>query len=195
MENAPQEVEFEHRRLKPGALPHAIGPAGLKGLLVRTRLIRAGIVLLGAAGIAFATQRAGVELGGALCLFFAAMPILWVGGWLIGFLSQARRAARKLSQTVGSTQWQHELAAATELEKVKLALVDTGLSVTRNDATLLVGWQRVRIERVGPGALAVTFAHGERHEQLALPVTAFASQDAFDAFCLAMQKHVWAAQR
>ncbi len=201
MEPSQHEVEFEQRRLKPGALPQSLTPGKerFKGLLVRARLMRAAFVVVGAASIAFATQRAGIPLGGALCLFFVALPVLWVGGWIFGFLFQARRAARKLTQHVGSTKWQDELAAATVVERIKLSVNELGLSVTNSDGTQLIGWNRVRIERLAAGSLAVFFH--TQHEGLALneslnvPGTAFSSTDAFDAFCLEMQRHVWNAQR
>lgn len=201
MERSQYEVEFEQRRLDPGAIAQTLPPAreGMKRLLDRARVVRAVIVLVGAAALAFGTQRAGIPLGGALCLFFAALPVLWVGGWLVGFFTQAKRAARKLSSDVGSSAWQEKLKAATTIEKVKLSFNESGLTVTRHGEERLTGWNRVRIERINAGELAIhyhpAFADFSRPEVLSLPSTAFASTEAFDEFCLAMQKFVWSAQR
>ncbi|MGV3624236.1 MAG: hypothetical protein ACO1OB_25685 [Archangium sp.] len=195
------EVEFEQRRLDPGVIAQSIPPAqeGMKRLLNRARIVRAVIVLLGAASIAFGTQRAGIPLGGALCLFFGALPVLWIGGWLIGFITQARRAARKLNANVGSSEWQAKLKAATTIEKVKLSFNESGITVTRHETTKLTGWNRVRIERINAGELAIhyqpEFADTSRPELLNLPSSAFPTTEAFDTFCLEMQKLVWAAQR
>lgn len=204
MEPTPPEVEFEHRRLRPGTVPPSIQQAqarltGLQGKLVRrARLSRAIFVLLGAAAIAWGTQRAGIELPGALCFFFGALPLLWVGGWLFGFLFQARRAAKDVATTVGSTQWQGELQAATVVEKVRLSMSSLGLHVTRDEASQVIGWGRVRMDRMGPGTLAVYL--GEEtglalNEGLMVPRSAFGSDTAFDDFCLTMQRFIWEAQR
>lgn len=205
MELSPQEVEFEHRRLRPGTVPPSIVKAqerftGLRSKLVqRARLSRALFVLVGALGIAWATQRAGIELAGALCFFFGALPVLWVGGWLFGFLFQARSAAKDVATTVGSTQWQGELAAATVVEKVKLSMSSLGLHLTRDQETQVIGWGRVRMERMGPASLAVYLGNEPTglalNEALNVPRTAFGSDGAFDDFCLAMQRFIWEAQR
>jgi hypothetical protein len=199
------EVEFEHRRLKPGTVPVSLQKtqdrfsAMHTKLMQRARWSRVVFVLLGALAIAWGTQRAGIELPAALCFFFGALPVLWVGGWLFGFLFQARRAAKYVATTVGSTQWQGELAAATVVEKVKLSMSTLGLHVTRGDEAKVFGWGRVRMQRIGPGALAVFV--GEETTGLALneamnvPSTAFSSDTAFDDFCLAMQRFIWEAQR
>lgn len=193
------QVEFEHRRLKPGALPPSLAAPRerMRALLTRARLTRGVFVVLGAAAIAFFTQRAGIGLEGALCLFLFALPALWVGGWLLGFLFSARRAARKVAEAVGSSAWQGELAAATMLEKVKLSADAPGLEVTRAEGTQLVRWSSVRIERVGPETLAVSLGAEELalNESLMVPRAAFPSAEAFDEFCLTLQRFVWEAQR
>lgn len=205
MEPSPPEVEFEHRRLRPGTVPPSIRQAqdqlgGLRGkVLQRARISRAVFVLLGALAIAYGTQRAGIELPMAICFFFGTLPVLWVGGWLFGFLFQARRAAKDVAQKVGSTQWQGELAAFTVVEKVKLSMSPAGLHLTRGADSEVVDWARVKMDRMGPGTLAVYL--GEEKSGLALnegmmvPRTAFASDTSFDDFCLAMQRFIWEAQR
>lgn len=202
---SPPEVEFEHRRLRPGTVPPSIAKAqdrfgGVRAkLLQRARLSRAVFVIAGALAIAWATQRAGIELPMAICFFFGALPILWVGGWLFGFLFQARQAAKDVATTVGSTQWQGELAAVTVVEKVKLSMSSLGLHVTRGEESTVIDWNRVKMDRMGPGTLAVYL--GEEKTGLALnegmmvPRTAFSSDSSFDDFCLAMQRFIWEAQR
>ena len=203
MEPTSPEVEFEHRRLKPGAVPPSIqkaqdGLSGVRGkLLQRARVSRALFVLAGALAIAWGTQRAGIELPMAICFFFGALPVLWVGGWLFGFLFQARRAARDVATTVGSTKWQGELEAVTVVEKVKLSMSSLGLHLTRDADSQVVGWKRVRIDRVGPATLAIYFGGEELalNEALVVPRAAFSSDTTFDDFCLAMQRFIWEAQR
>ncbi len=192
-------MEFETRRLTPAALeaPLRGTRARLTSLLARARLVRVVVVVLGAAAIAFFTQRVGIELTGALCLFLVALPVLWVGGWLLGFFSSARRAARQAVREEGSGRWQVALEHATITEKVKLSAASGGLLVTRSDGAQLVPWREVRIERVNPGALAVYLASQSlaMNEGLLVPRAAFASPEAFDAFCLLLQRFVWEAQR
>lgn len=169
----------------------------MRSLLSKARITRGVFVLIGAAAIAFITQRAGISLGGALCLFLFALPALWVGGWLMGFLFSARRAAKKFARDVGSSQWQGELAAVTMLEKVKLSADAPGLEVTRTEGTQLVKWSSVRIERIGADTLAVSLGVEDLalNESLMVPRAAFPSAEAFDEFCLALQKFVWESQR
>ena len=205
MEPTPPEVEFEHRRLKPGTVPPSIRQAqdrfgGVRSkVLQRARISRAVFVLAGALAIAWATQRAGIELPLAICFFFGTLPVLWVGGWLFGFLFQARRAAKDVATTVGSTQWQGELAAVTVVEKVKLSMSSLGLHVTRGEESQVVGWNRVKMDRMGPGTLALYLGEEKSglalNEGLMVPRTAFASDTSFDDFCLAMQRFIWEAQR
>ncbi len=205
MEESKTEVEFEHRRLKPGTVPPSIQKAqdrfsGMRGtLLQRARWSRAVFVIAGALGIAWGTERAGIELPMALCFFFGALPVLWVGGWLFGFLFQARRAAKDVATTVGSTQWQGELAAVTVVEKLKLSMSSLGLHITRGEEVQVIGWGRVRMERMGPATLAVILGDEPSglalNESIMVPRTAFSSDTTFDDFCLAMQRHIWEAQR
>jgi hypothetical protein len=141
--------------------------------------------------VAFATQRAGVSLSGALCIFAGALPALWVMGWLSGALLHLRRTARQLGE-VGSTKWQAQVEAATRRSKVAFELLDTGLQVTREgSAASLVGYPRVGMQRLGPEVLVVN-VEGEAFQ---VPCAAFPSADEFDAFCLALQGHVWRAER
>ncbi len=169
----------------------------MRTLLSKARITRGIFVVIGAAAIAFITQRAGISLGGALCLFLVALPALWVGGWLFGFLFSARRAAKRFARDVGSSGWQNELAAVTMLEKVKLSADAPGLEVTRTEGTQLVQWKMVRIERVDADTLAVSLGLEDLalNESLMVPRAAFPSAEAFDEFCLTVQRFVWEAQR
>ena len=201
MEQPTLEIEFEHRRLKPGTVPASLqgAQARLSGLRRQAQWSRAVFVLVGALGIAWATERAGIALPGALCFFFGALPVLWVGGWLFGFLFQARRAAKAVAGKVGSTQWLGELAAVTVVEKVKLSMSAIGLHITRDQDTQVIGWARVRMDRMGPATLAV-FMNDEpsglaMNEGMMVPRAAFGSDTAFDDFCLAMQRFIWESQR
>lgn len=205
MEPTQTEVEFEHRRLKPGTVPPSLQKAqdrfsGMRGkVLTGARISRGIFVLLGALAIAWATERAGIELPGAICFYFGALPVLWVGGWLFGFLFQARRAAKDVATTMGSTQWQGELSAATVVEKVKLSMTSLGLNITHGAETQVVGWPRVRMERMGPDGLVV-FVNQDggglaMNEAMQVPRSAFSSDSAFDDFCLTMQRFIWEAQR
>lgn len=199
----PLEVEFEHRRLPPGAA--AFAPAQARVTMLKARigrgaqLSRALVVLGGAAAIAWATQRAGLALPEALCFFFAALPVLWVGGWLFGFLFQARRTARQLSSEYGSMAWQQAAAAATVREKVKLGVSAEGLAVTREGSRELIEWGRVSMNRAWPTGLTLFYAVAEGPapfpEGLVVPCSAFPTGEGFDDFCAAVQRQLWAAER
>jgi hypothetical protein len=163
---------------------------------------RVVFLVAGAGLIAFATQRAGMELQTGLCLFVVALPLLWVGGWLWGFLFSfivhARKAKGEVQARIGSTSWQQELESVTVVEKVKLRVIAEGLECVRDGAAELVAWSRVKMDRVDAKTLAL-FVRDESglalNETLPVPRNAFASDEAFDAFCLEVQKHVWGAQR
>jgi len=205
-----QEVEFEHRRLKPGTLPPSIAAGQREAqalgrtMSARARIWRVVIVLLGAASIAWSTQRLGLEFGTSLCLFIGALPVLWVLGWLFGMavsmLWHVRRTKQKhLRVQVGSMNWQNELEQVTVVEKVKMAVTGEGLKLTRDGAEQLVPWAAVKVDRVDAKTFAVFLLNEvsglAMNEALPVPRSAFASDDSFDGFCLEVQKHVWEAQR
>ena len=85
------------------------------------------------------------------------------------------------------------------VEKVKLSMSSLGLHITRDAESQVIGWNRVRMDRMGPGTLALYL--GEEASGLALneglmvPRAAFSSDTTFDDFCLTMQRFIWEAQR
>ncbi len=204
MESPPLEIEFEHRRLKPGVVPPSLSPAPgqLESLNRHTKrraqLWRALFVVGGAAAIAWATQRAGIGLSEATCLFLGTLPVLWVSGWLFGFLFHGYRSAKRLRLSMGSQQWQKELEAASETEHIKLSVSAEGLRLTRNQHVELIDWKRLNIARLGPNTLAVFLPHPHglvSTETLNVPRSAFESDGSFDAFCIHLQRLIWEGQR
>jgi hypothetical protein len=207
--SSPPQVEFEHRRLKPGVVPPSLVAAQQKAgelgkrMSRRAKIWRGVFVVAGAAAIAFATQRAGMELQSGLCFFLAALPVLWVGGWLFGFLFSffvhARTAKGEIRAHVGSMNWQQELAQNSVVEKVKMTVLTEGLELLRDADRQLVPWAAIKLDRVDAKTLAVYLLNESSglamNEALPVPRVSFASDEAFDAFCLEAQKHVWEAQR
>ena len=205
----PPQVEFEHRRLKPGVVPPALVEAHQKAgelgqrMSSRAKLWRAVFVVTGAALIAFGSQRMGMELQGGLCLFIAALPILWVGGWLFGFLFSfmlhARKAKGHIQARVGSMNWQDELVKHSVMERVKMVVLADGLELHRDAEKQVVPWAAIKLDRVDAKTVAVYLLNETSglalNEAIPVPRSAFASDEAFDAFCLEAQKHVWEAQR
>lgn len=195
------EVEFERQRARTD-LPPLIQKTKeqvtrlRRKLLRRARVSRGIFVLLGAVAIAWATQRAGFHLPMALCFFFGALPMLWVGGWLFGLLFQARRTAEHLAATETSTPRQGP-ETATVVEKVKLSMSSVGLHITRDAQSQVIGWSHVRMNRIGPGGVAIFLAGetGALNDSLMVPHTAFSSDATFDDFCLTMQRFIWEAER
>ena len=80
---------------------------------------------------------------------------------------------------------------------MKLSADAPGLEVTRTEGTQLVRWKAVRIERISPETLAVSLGSEELalNESMMVPRAAFPSAEAFDEFCLTLQRFVWEAQR
>ncbi|MEW5740586.1 MAG: hypothetical protein AB1938_16780 [Myxococcota bacterium] len=193
-------VEFEHRRFVPPAAPgpralKLLGPGGVPGLTRRIRIVRAVFVIAGALGIAFATERSGVALGAALCVFLGALPLLWVVGWLAGVLLTTRRLAVQTSKALEGLDLQAELAKHQRVERVRLELRDDGLWLERKgvgeDESRSIDWRKVGFTRRGPQS-AVVFVGPQ--DFLEIPSAAFPDAAAFDAFCLALQARVWRAE-
>lgn len=190
-------VEFEHRRFVvpegPGPAIQVLGPGGVPGLTKRIKVVRAAIVALGALGIAFATQRAGVSLGSALCVFLGVLPVLWIAGWLAGVVFTTRRLAVKTSKALQGMDLQAELSKHQRVERVRLELREDALWLERRgveDESRSVAWGQVGFTRRGPQS-AVVFVGPQ--DFLEIPSAAFPDAAAFDAFCLALQARVWRA--
>lgn len=197
-----QVVRFEHRRPKPGLPPAAVAGAHAlddvaTGIGRRATLARGVLVVCGAAGLAWVTQRSGQPVGVGLCAFFGALPLLWLGGWVVGALFTVRKAARSAAKTMQTIDWQKAIEENTIAEQVTVQVLELGLQVGRELAgapasTELFGWQRVQFERHGH---QLAFLALEGREPLSVPASAFPTAEAFDAFCLSVQAHVWEAQR
>jgi hypothetical protein len=191
------KVEFEHRLVAPGPLQVTLGsrpvPEPLaRQLAGRIRVTRWVVLLAGAAAVAYATQRSGVSLWGALCIFGGALPVLWVAGWLTGAGLHMRRTVKQFEAQLDSGALQGQVEAGGEKEHVAFELLEGGLQVTRaGRSPTLVGFQRVGMQRLGPEVLVVN-VEGEPFQ---VPRAAFPDAGAFDAFCLALQGRVWNAER
>lgn len=200
MEPPEYEVEFEHRRPRPMVEAEQL-PALQRKILWRAQLTRALFVLAGALALAWGTTQAGIALPNALCLFFGALPVLWVGGWFFGFVLQSRRTALQVVRTSQGTEVRIGNQPATVAERVKLSVAKSGLVLTRGGQAQPLDWKQVHVARTGPEQLLVHLGHAQQvsalqfQEVLAVPASAFASADAFDEFCLTMLRHSWAAQR
>jgi len=198
VELLPQEVSFEHRIRKSGAVPPSFSKVELKAArrhrsaAWKAKVWRWVFVIAGAAIVAFVTQRAGVSLPLALCPFFGVLPVLWVGGWAFGYGVHTIRSARAGVIEMGSTQWKHELESVLVPERVKIAISREAMIVTRDDRTASAAWKHVQFKRLGVQEIAIFFGAGET---LSVPRTAFASDAAFDDFCLTMQGFIWQAER
>lgn len=196
----PPSVEFEHQRLAPQAsaapLGRVIDAKDLPGYATRVRVVRAVVVVVGALAIAFATQRGGLPLTTALCVFVGVLPVLWLIGWFGGFLLSARKLASQARGPVAALdELEADVRRRVRAERVRLEVRDDGLLIERrgeveND-TRTLPWRQVQFSRPGPGG--AIFQLGPL-ELLEVPATAFADTAAFDAFCLAVQARVWRAE-
>lgn len=197
-----QVVRFEHRRPKLGVPPAAVAGAQAlddvaTGIGRRATLARGVLVVFGAAGLAWVTQRSGQPVGVGLCAFFGALPLLWLAGWVVGALFTVRRAARSAAKTMQTIDWQKAIEENTIAEQVTVQVLELGLQVGREPpgappSSELFGWQRVHFDRHGHQMVFIGLEGGE---PLSLPASAFADGATFDAFCLSVQAHVWEAQR
>lgn len=200
----PLTVEFDHPRLRPEQLPqlaHLPGAVVMNeftpGLKRRVGVARAVLVVLGAAALAFVTQRLGLPLSGGLCVFFGALPVLWIVGFLVGAGLTAKKTAQAVRTGAAQVNWGEALERSTVMERVTLEVGELGLRVTRRaadqpESSALVGWNRVSFTRVTPDMALLGLDPGE---PVSVPARAFPEAAAFDAFCLAVQGRVWAAQR
>lgn len=195
----PPSVEFEHQRLAPPSaapLGRVIDAKELPGYATRVRVARAVVVVVGALAVAFATQRGGLPLTTALCVFVGVLPVLWIAGWFGGFLLSARKLAAQAKGAVAALgEIEADVRRRSRSERIRLEVREDGLWIDRrgeleNDART-VPWREVHFSRPGPaGAI---FQLGP-FELLEVPATAFAEPAAFDAFCLAVQARVWRAE-
>lgn len=201
----PLKVEFEHRRPLMAEAGVAFGQPGTvvtnlnQRVLRRVQVVRAVVAVLGAAGLAWGTQALGLSLGAGLCAFLGALPVLWVVGWLVGFAFGARQALSESKAALERGDWKAELDAQLVKERVRLEVSELGLRITRQpkdepEVSELVGWTRVGLTRHGTEAAMIILQH-QPFLPVQVPASAFADAAAFDAFCLAVQGHVWAAQR
>jgi hypothetical protein len=194
-------VEFEHPRrmldLPQAPALEVTDARSLPGFMSRVRVARAVVVVSGALVTAFATQRSGLPLAGATCVFVGMLPVLWFAGWLGGFLWWARRTVRQAGEAaVQAGDVAVSLARQrAHRERVRLEVRDDGLLVARrfeqeaDERT--VPWPGVHLTRPGPAAALLQVGPLELIE---LPASAFPDAAAFDAFCLAVQARVWRAQ-
>jgi hypothetical protein len=191
----PLKVDVELRSLRE--LPQWNGPKPaevMPGLKRRVTVTRALLVVAGSALIAFGAQRLGIPVGAGLCLFFVALPALWVGGFLIGTLFTVRKVAREMP---GQPIRLDFSTSNQVVEKVTLEVGELGLNVTRRpeaqaESTQLIGWNRVQLGRHHPEQASIFTADGLHFD---VPATAFPSRETFDAFCVAVQGKIWAAQK
>lgn len=202
--STPLTVEFDHPRLRPEQLPqvpHLPGAVVMNeftpGLKRRVGVARAVLVVAGAAALAFVTQRLGLPLSGGLCVFFGALPVLWFVGFLVGAGLTAKKTAQAVRSGAAQVNWGEALERSTVMERVTLEVGELGLRVTRRaddvpESSELVGWNRVNLTRFSPDTALIRLEPGF---PVAVPARVFPDAAAFDAFCLAVQGRVWAAQR
>ncbi|MEW6435294.1 MAG: hypothetical protein AB1730_27690 [Myxococcota bacterium] len=195
----PPSVEFEHQRLAPppaAPLGRVIDAKDLPGYATRVRVVRAVVVVVGALAVAFATQRGGLPLPTALCVFAGVLPVLWIAGWFGGFVLSARRLAAQARGAVAALgESEADVRRRAHAERVRLEVRDDGLLIERRgeleNVARTVPWREVRFSRPGPGGAILQLGP---FELLEVPAAAFAEPSAFDAFCLAVQAQVWRAE-
>ncbi len=131
-------------------------------------------------GSAFVTQRAGLPLQGALCLFVALLPFAWLA-----------------SLVVGGTVFVRTQRGTPRVERLALEFDEQGLTVRWPTRQHLAPWSTVKMNRDRSRlvVLLVPQQVGERAETFVVPERAFDTPQAFDEFCLELQKAVWAAER
>ncbi len=202
--STPLTIQFVHHRPRlPGVMMPPV--AGMQvvidqftpGLKRRVTVARAVVVVLGAAGLAFVTERLGLPVTGGLCVFLGALPLLWLGGWAIGMYGTVQKTAKAAREASAGVDWEKALPSQLLAETVTLEIQDLGLRVTRRpegeaETSELVGWPRVNLNRISPELALIGL---EPQFPLQLPASAFPDSAGFDAFCLALQGRVWAAQR
>ena len=151
MEPPVREIEFEHRVLVPEEVESVTRRAKERGagFMRNAKWVRTGLLIVAAVVIAFTTQRLGVSLPTAACVFVGVLPVLWLASSLLGLLWGSRRLIRSLQRDMA------EAAAKTLVVTVRLASRDDGLHIDRMGTRTLVPWSRVEAKVEG-GALLLT---------------------------------------
>jgi hypothetical protein len=160
----------------------------------RNSVISAVVVVLGAMAEAFIAQRFGLSVGSGLCLFVASLPVLLLFGYILGAVVLVRTAAGEAGK-LAAVALQNRV---TSRERITLEVRADALEVTRQvdshaPSTEQHEWKALQLVR--PGADRAVLASFVGHVPVEIPASAFASSEAFDAFCLAVQERIWAAQR
>lgn len=190
---APLKVEFEQRWISPiGFPPPQVAEELARSAKKRMTIVRAVVVVVGAAGLAWATQRLGMPVVAGLCVFFAALPVLWLVGFFAGALLTVRSMAGAVREAALDRGPRDDL-----VEKIGLEVGEEALTVTRKRGTEAAQieqapWSAVHLNRPAPELAMLMLGAGQA---IQVPASAFADAAAFDAFCLKVQERIWAAQR
>ncbi len=202
-DQSPTSVEFDDVRVDSTALAaqHSDLMANrsfFSRLSSPLRWVRAVVTVVGAAAVAWATQRAGVGLSGALCVFIGCLPFLWGAGWLASMVVMGRVVGTRVKRELEARGGFAGLVANVPKVSVRVRLVVTeaGLEVTEGAAPArLAAWSSVTIDRLADAAWVNVMPGDGAALRLTVPGAAFASADAFDDFCLQVQRHIWRAGR
>jgi hypothetical protein len=175
-----RRVEFEHRWRHPDALGAAAPVRSGRGL-------RWVIVALFLVGTAFVTQRLGLQLQSALCLFLGLLPFAWLAGSMVNGVFIFRSGRHDLTLEVG----------APRVERLTMEVTEGGLRLTSTTRTQEAPWSTVKMGRDHEKLFVQLAPAVPQHlpETFTVPERAFASPADFDEFCLELQRAVWAAER
>lgn len=196
----PDEIEFVHLRsaesVRTSSAESSDTAVAHRELRV-PRTIMVGVVVAGAMVIAAGSARYGVPLAGALCAFVGFLPILWGLGWLVAGVFFVRRMQGEFREKLDLGKVIEDARASLVSERIAVRLSESGLGLRRviadqAERTELVAWSRVQMNRLGTEGVILTL---DAREQLTVPASVFGGPETFDAFCLELQRHIWAAER
>lgn len=191
------QVEFE--REVPGPLftedesdavakraAQALGPTGR--FFRRVQTVRWVAMFVGAGLIAVISHLSGLGMGGALCLFFGLLPVLWVSGWGVALLVGVR-GVRDVAGELDLGARMTRSVANRRVQKVRLQLGEHGIDARLDEQEVQFRWNTVRLDRHAPDLLVI----GAEDQYFEVRRSAFADEVAFETFAHAVQAGVWKA--
>ncbi len=202
----PLRVTFTHRVPRPDAL--ALDTDGIERgahrwvakVTDRSTWVRLGLGVVVAIALAALTQALGLPLAAGLCVFIGSLPMVWLGGWIGSWLLEVRAMRSRLAASFDPEALTRAVDTYTEEQTLSLEVTAEGLRLQRQrgagePATELIPWRAVHLERSGPLFAILSFTQPDAEGSVQLPSEAFSSPQAFDTFCLAVQRRHWEAER
>jgi hypothetical protein len=169
------EVQFERHIARTA---EAEADALSESITRKVNLARGGTFVVAAVLVAALTQVAGLGTGGALCVFFGLLPVMWLLSWLAGMRAIMRGVRQRATlETEGPT---------LRRETVKLRAAPSSLEVSYDGAVVQHWpWSEVSLDRSGGGLHLKRGAQG-----VDVPSAAFSDAAQLEAFAAFVEQYI-----